>query len=307
MGESDLILITGGEGFIGRHVRSALQRAGKNAISLDCGNAGASTGDKSYECDLADGKRLEAIFAAASRPVAAIVHLASTLPTASEKDPHRATEVNILGSLNILEAARTFGVTRFIFASSASIYGSKRAQHDACETDPTVPEDIYGAAKKYVEVLGDTYRRKYGVGFVALRIPVVIGPGPIATSSSPWRSAICDGLRENKKREILIPFPENETLSIVHVEDLAEALSILSNAPTVSFSTYNAPCEIWRMAELKKEIEFLNPHLNIHFGESGVTGFPRRLACRRFLAEFDYCPNLLKRLQEAAQFHGAKA
>src|SRR6516162_9858775 len=76
--------------------------------------------------------------------------MASTLRTASEKDPKKATEANILGTLNVLEAARIFGVARVVFASSAAIYGSKAAQDDISEADSATPEDLYGAAKKYI-------------------------------------------------------------------------------------------------------------------------------------------------------------
>jgi UDP-glucose 4-epimerase len=297
-------MVTGGEGFIGQHVRSALLTAGKDVISLDLVNRGPSGRDQSYHCDLTDAKQLRQIFASAPRPITGIAHLASTLRTASEKDPYRATEANIVGTLNILEAARIFGVARFVFASSISIYGSKNSQDNISETDPTTPEDVYGASKQYVEVLGNAYRRKYGTQFVALRIPIVVGFGPVGTSASPWRTEIFNALRENKKCEILIPFPENETLSIVHVEQLAEAFAILLRAPTVYHSTYNSPCEIWPLSKLKKEVESLNETLHISFGDMAIFGFPRRLNCDRFKAEFNYVPNLSKRLREAALQHG---
>jgi len=297
---SDLIVVTGGEGFIGRHVRSALLVAGKDVISLDRINPGPSGRDQSYECDLTDAPHLQQIFASASRPVSAIAHLASTLRTASEKDPKKATEVNILGTLNVMEAARTFGVARVVFASSISIYGSKRAQDEISEADSTAPEDVYGAAKKYLEVLGNAYSGKYGMQFVSVRVPIVVGSGP-GTSTSAWRTDLLNALGERQKRDIRVPFAEDETLSIVHVEDLAKAFSILLNAPTIAHSTYNAPCEIWRLSDLKREVESLNERVQVSFGDSAIRGFPRRLNCDRFKAEFNYVPNLSKRLREAAQ------
>lgn len=299
---TDVILVTGGEGYIGRHIRSELLAAERDVISLDCVNPGSPNDQNCFQCDLTNANWLQEIFASVQEPIAGIAHLASTLRTASLSDPYRATEVNMLGTLNVLEAARNFGVARVVFASSVSIYGSKDPRAaDISESDPTTPEDVYGAAKQYLEVLGDAYSRKYGLRFVALRIPIVVGPGPIGVSSSPWRTDIVDALRENKEREILIPFSENETLSIVHVKDLAQAFSILLNAPTLSHSSYNAPCEIWRLADLKEELESLNENLHIRFGNTVITGFPRRLNCDRFKTEFNLFPSLLKRLQDAAQ------
>jgi UDP-glucose 4-epimerase len=297
---SDLIVVTGGEGFIGRHVRSAFLAAGKDVISLDRRRVSGLVGGLSYECDLTEAQRLERIFASASRPVFAIAHLASTLRTASEKDPKKATEANILGTLNVLEAARVFGVARVVFASSGSIYGSKGAQEDISEADPTAPEDMYGAAKQYIEALGNAYSRTYGIEFVSLRIPIVLGSGP-GVSTSAWRTDLLNALGERQQREIRVPFSREETISIVHVEDLAKAFLILVSAPTVTHRTYNAPCEIWRLSDLKNEIEFLNEKVQVSFGDSAVSGFPRRMNCDRFQAEFKYFPQLSERLREAAE------
>jgi UDP-glucose 4-epimerase len=246
---SDLIVVTGGEGFIGRHVRSALLAAGKDVISLDRRNVNPWVGGLSYECDLTEAQRLEQVFASALRPVSPIAHLASTLRTASQKDPKRATEANILGTLNVLEAARIFEVARVVFASSAAIYGSKAAQDDISEADSATPEDLYGAAKKYIEALGNAYARNYRLQFVSVRVPIVVGSGP-GTPTSAWRTDLLNALGERRQREILVPFSEEETLSIVHVEDLAKAFLILLNAPTVTHATYNAPCEILRLSDL---------------------------------------------------------
>jgi UDP-glucose 4-epimerase len=302
MNESDIIVVTGGEGFIGRHVRSVLLASGNDVISLDRVNPRPSGHKQSYECDLTNAQQLQDILASAPGRITGIAHLASTLRTASEKDPYNATKANIFGTLNILEAARILGIARIVFASSVSIYGSKNPQDDVSEADPTTPEDVYGTAKKYIEVLGDAYSRAYGMQFVAVRIPIVVGAGP-GTSTSAWRTEIINALHRKKKCEILIPFAENETLSIVHVEQLAEAFSILLNAPVISFSTYNAPCEVWRLFALKEELESLNENLHISFGDLVITGFPRRLNCDRFKTEFNYFPALSKRLRDAAQLH----
>jgi UDP-glucose 4-epimerase len=295
---SDLVVVTGGEGFIGRHLRSALLAAGQDVISLDRRSVSPLVGGLSYECDLTVASRLEQILASASRPVFAIAHLASTLRTASEQHPKKATQVNILGTLNVLEAARIFGIARVIFASSAAIYGSKAAQDDISEADSATPEDLYGAAKKYIEALGNAYTRNYRMQFVSVRVPIVVGSGP-GTSTSAWRTELLNALGERQQREILLPFSEDETLSIVHVEDLAKAFVILLSAPTVTHAAYNAPCEIRRLSDLKKEIESLNENVHVSFGDTAISGFPRRLNCDRFKTEFKYAPQLSERLREA--------
>jgi UDP-glucose 4-epimerase len=300
-----LILVTGGEGFIGRQVRNALQATGREVISIDHEIVGQSHDGMSHECDLADARRLQQILASVRRPITAIAHLASVLRTASEQNPKSATETNILGSLNVLEAARQLKTRRVVFASSVSIYGTKPAASEINENDCTAPEDMYGAAKKYVEVLGNTYSHNSGIKFVSLRIPIVVGSGP-GTSTSAWRTDLLNALGEHGKRDVLIPFREDETLSIVHVEDLANAFAMLLNAPVVAHSIYNAPCEIWRLSDLKKEVESLNAQVQVSFGDKGVSGFPRRLNCERFRTEFDYAPDLSVHLRRAAQRHAQR-
>jgi nucleoside-diphosphate-sugar epimerase len=293
--QSRHVLITGAEGFIGRYVRSALAATGENVISVDS-KVPSSSIQTSHQCDITDGERVKEIFA--SRPIGCVVHLASQLRTASVQNPKTATEVNILGTLNILEAAREFKVRRVVYSSSISVYGSQKA--DAVnELEAAAPEDVYAAAKTYVEVLGAGYARKYGIKFVALRVPVAVGSGATGTSS-PWRSEMFERTTNNQKREIKIPHPSSETLSLVHVQDLADMLAILVRAPVLSFSAYNAPCEIWRLDELKTEVELMNENLQIRFGESTFDGGPHMINADRFRKEFNYSPVSLKgRLREA--------
>ena len=143
---ADSILVTGGEGFIGQHVRRALAGSGTSAVSLDCKLAGSDHGEQRYERDIRDSARINEIFA--SHKITRVIHLVSLLRTASEQNPLAATQVNIVGSLNILEAARTFNVQRVVYASSASVYGTREAADKAREADLTAPEDVYGSTKE---------------------------------------------------------------------------------------------------------------------------------------------------------------
>jgi UDP-glucose 4-epimerase len=298
--KGDSILVTGGGGFIGQHVRKALIKLA-SIVSVDCRPAGVQQRRQCYDLDIRDTARINEIFA--SHKIAGIIHLASLLRTASERDPLTATQVNIMGSLNILEAARAFKVQRVVYASSASIYGTRSAADKAGEEDITAPEDVYGSAKKYVEMLGEAYRRAYGVEFITLRVPIVVGPGAMHTAS-PWRSELFSSVDASVRREISIPFQEGETISLVHVEDLAQQFASLIQADRPACSVYNAPCESWRVRELKEVVESLNKNLQVNCGETAVSGFPRVLDAERFKAEFHYSPVALNdRLRAALWAH----
>jgi nucleoside-diphosphate-sugar epimerase len=281
------VLITGGRGFIGRAVVRELRCTGYTVVSLDQSPAPTTrqSGPEEINLDITDDAQLRQIYA--SRDIAGIIHLAAILPTAAQSDPERATRVNIDGSLTLLEMARRFGVRRFIFGSSLSVYGSRAANRHVSEQDRPAPEDLYGAAKNYVEQLGDAYRNRDEVEFVSLRIGRVVGPGARSTSSA-WRSQIFELLDTKSAARIELPYRGSESLLMVHVDDVARALVTLLFAPHPRYPVYNVPCEAVLVNELKREIESLNPNITLHLGKALAKGNPRLLDATRFQIEFNF-------------------
>jgi len=303
-----VILVTGGRGFIGRSVCSVLSAHGKCVVALDRKGLSGSTDKSPYlsvECDIEDKDHVERIFQQYS--FTAIVHLASLLKTASQENPVAATRINIGGSLNILEAARTFRVPRMIYGSSISVYGSKsdRGWNAISETESAVPEEVYGATKRVVEVLGEVYRQRSGVQFIALRISSVVGPGA-ASISSPWRSDLFERLGLPYRVVVSIPYRNDEALPLVHVEDVADMFERLIDAEHAACALYNAPSETWTLDELAKTVEALDRNVRIEFGPSRVSGIPRVIGGQRFIKEFGYMPMSLKeRLERAFRLRNA--
>jgi nucleoside-diphosphate-sugar epimerase len=248
--------------------------------------------------DIRDAAHLEHVFR--ERPVRRIVHLASLLNTASRLDPQPATEVNIGGSLNLLEFARRYAVEQLVYASSISVYGT-RGPEAVKESDPVAPQDLYGAAKCYVELLGEAYHRLHRVGFVALRIATVVGAGAKGTAS-PWRSQIFEALKVAVETEIAIPYCGEEVLPLVHADDVAEMLVTLATAEQAAGSIYNSPAEAVRMSELQTWVESANPRIKIALGTQEVCGFPRGVDGSRFEREFGFGRQTIKeRLEQAAR------
>jgi UDP-glucuronate 4-epimerase len=182
------VLVTGAAGFIGSHVAEALARRGDTVVGVDNFNdyysperkranaalveaAGASV----IETDVRDVARMAALFRAHNFD--AVVHLAAMAGVRYSLE-HAAlyVDVNIQGTLALLEAARTHGSPRFVFASTSSVYGETDSipfvESDACNR-PLAP---YPATKKAGEVLGHAYHHLYGIGFTALRFFTVYGP-----------------------------------------------------------------------------------------------------------------------------------
>src|SRR5215469_7964369 len=231
--EKNSILVTGGRGFIGRALVKLIQRKGYSVVSLDrvpVADA-AETGGEEIHLDLTDAAQLRSVFV--GQRIRKIVHLAAILPTAAQRNPVRATEVNVQGSLNLLELAREFNVRRFVFGSSLSVYGTYRADQTVSEEDRAAPEDLYGAAKLYVEHLGQAYRECHVLEFVSLRIGRVVGPEAHSVSSA-WRSEIFEMLKANYPAEISLPYRATESLLVLHVDDLAGMLFCLVRASSVA-------------------------------------------------------------------------
>ncbi|HET9307549.1 MAG TPA: NAD(P)-dependent oxidoreductase [Candidatus Sulfotelmatobacter sp.] len=295
--ETSTVLITGARGFIGRAVMKSLKHEGCPVLGIDRADSAESVGGQ-IAMDITDGERLRRLFQ--GRAIAGIIHLAAILPTAAQRDPVCATEVNVRGSLNVLEMARQFGVRRVVFGSSLSVYGTCPADRVVSELDRAAPEDLYGAAKVYVEQLGAAYRERYGVEFVSLRIGRVVGPGA-QSSTSAWRSEIFELLSAKSKTEIAMPYVASERILVVHVEHVAKMLITLLRAPELRHSVYNACCESVMVGDLKQHVEGLNSNLRVTLGDAAAAGNPRLIDCSRFSGEFDFkIPSIFEQLQTAA-------
>src|SRR5439155_10187004 len=117
------------------------------------------------------------------------------------------------------------------------------------EDDSAAPDEVYGAAKRAIEVVGESLSKSRAIQFIALRIARVVGPG-IRRTSSPWRSQIFEASPNSEP--VRIPFSLDAMLSLVHVEDVARMLLVLFEAANVNQYIYNAPVEIWQAKQLKE-------------------------------------------------------
>jgi len=186
------VLLTGAAGFIGSHAAVALAARGDRVIGLDNFNsyydprrkranvaeiaAQAPAADfRLIEGDLRDKPLIERLFAEHRFDV--VVHLAAMAGVrASADDPVTYYDVNLGGTLTLLEAARAYGQGRFVFASTSSAYGAT-TRLPFREDDPADrPLAPYPASKRAAELLGHAYHHLHGTSFTALRFFTVYGP-----------------------------------------------------------------------------------------------------------------------------------
>jgi nucleoside-diphosphate-sugar epimerase len=298
------VMVTGGRGFLGRAVVELLRRSGERAISLDLSPVPGDAVPDQVVCDIADVSQLERVFGETEAD--GVIHLAVVLPTAAQRNPVRATNVNVIGSSNLLEMARRFSVRRFVFGSSLSVYGSWPPDQLVSEDSRTCPEDVYGAAKLYVEQIGNAYRNLYALEFVALRIGRVVGPGA-RSATSAWRSEIFELLNASQAVTISIPYVAEERVLLVHVNDVARMLVTLQRRPQVERSVYNAPCEAVVVGELKLAVEAINSKIDVRLGTEWAAGNPRLLDSNQFQVEFGFQGEpIFEQLRKSAEEHSPR-
>ena len=173
------VLVTGGAGFIGSHLCDALVREGHELTIIDNLSTGRRENvldaESLVEADIRDRSALQTALER-SRPEI-VFHLAAQMNVRrSVADALQDAEINILGGLNIFQAAVHAGVGRMIFASSGgAIYGDQ--EHYPCtEGDYPKPSSPYAITKLAVEQYGRFYRETAGLEFTALRLANVYGP-----------------------------------------------------------------------------------------------------------------------------------
>ncbi|MFN8388264.1 MAG: NAD-dependent epimerase/dehydratase family protein [Anaerolineales bacterium] len=172
------IVVTGGAGFIGSHVVDRFLEKGFEVVILDDLSTGRSSNinpkAKLYKMDIRDPKVRE-IFEA-ERPDFISHHAAQMDVRRSVAQPLFDADVNILGSINLIECAKEFGVKRFIYISTGgAVYGEP--EYVPCdEAHPINPICQYGASKHTVEHYLFMYHVNYGLKYTVLRYPNVFGP-----------------------------------------------------------------------------------------------------------------------------------
>lgn len=172
------VLITGGAGFIGSHLAAHLRAAGDEPVALDNLSVGRRE-NLSPEVKLIVADVLDASFkdTVAGGKFDAIVHLAGqTMVNASVEDPVFDARQNILGTIQVLEAARQGSVRRVIFASTAAAYGDvAEGELPIQESRPLDPLSFYGLSKVTAEGYFALYQRLFGLDYVVLRFANVYG------------------------------------------------------------------------------------------------------------------------------------
>ena len=224
------VVVTGGAGFIGSHVVDAFRAAGAEAVALDDLSTGRATnlaaGHRLLELDIVDGKAIAAAFDEL-RPTA-VCHLAAqSSVTVSTKDPRRDLAVNVLGTLNVLEAARAHQAP-VVFASTGGAFYGDRAPVPSPEDAVGEPLAPYGASKAAGEAYVGTWGRLHGLPNVVLRLGNVYGPRQRADGEAGVVSIFTERLLRGVPP--IVYGDGLQTRDYVHVDDVARAFLLAATS-----------------------------------------------------------------------------
>ena len=173
------ILVTGAAGFIASHVADAYVNAGHEVVILDDLSRGTERNvnpkARFYRCDIRDREAIEKIFLF-EKPAIVNHHAAQMDVRRGVREPLFDAEVNILGSLNLMEAALAHGTKRFIYIASAGAGYGEPNQTLVPEDYPINPITPYGISKHTPEHYLFNFQFLYGLEYVVLRYGNVYGP-----------------------------------------------------------------------------------------------------------------------------------
>ena len=260
-----MILVTGGNGNIGRAVCNELEKRGFEVVSVGRRKLDAQL-YKHVSCDITRKEDLDHLFQDYSFDV--IFHLAGLTNTAALNDPVSAVGINVNGSLNLMKKAIECHVP-FVYGSSVNAMGLSDKEKMVKESDFCVPQEYYGWTKRFVEETGIALARAEGLMFTAVRIPSVLGEGQ-GSVNTPWRETCFTQI--GKGGELNITYHSDICIPVIYIEDLVNALCALLTGKKERKQVYNLPCEeinIGRFADTLMEID---PSLKVTTGERRPQG-----------------------------------
>jgi UDP-glucose 4-epimerase len=184
------ILVTGGAGFIASHIADAYVNQGHDVVILDDLSRGkrenVNPKCRFYQCDIRDRESVNQVFLT-EKPQVVNHHAAQMDVRRGVREPLFDAQVNILGGINLLEAAVANGVKRFIYAGTAGAGYGEPKEMPVPEGYPMNPITPYGISKHTVEHYLFTFQYLYGLDYVVVRYGNVYGP----RQSSQGEAGVC--------------------------------------------------------------------------------------------------------------------
>ena len=224
-------LITGGTGYIGAELAHLLVGRGEEVVLFDVAIAEYRIEDIKNKVKVVHGdvsNWSEVANVVKDNKITEIYHMGALLTLVSENNPWASFRVNVIGTYNVLEAARLFGVEKMMFTSSLGTYGLGIT--DVID-DLTIqrPTNLYGCGKLYCEGLGRWYMNKFGIDFRSIRYPSTCGPN--VRTPGHWVPGMIQDAIMGRPHECIYASAGDPGAPIIYVTDAARAAYMILEAP----------------------------------------------------------------------------
>lgn len=230
------IMITGGAGFIGSHIVDELISKGIEAVVIDNLSTGKieniNSKAKFYQCDISDQEKVS-IFQNENPDY--LIHLAAQIDVVrSIKNPLFDAKANIIGSINLLECCKKFGVKKIIYASSAAVYGTPKYL-GIDENHEINPMSYYGLSKYSAENYIKLYSELNDLNYLILRYSNVFGPRQDLSGEGSVIYNFINKILSNEKP--CIYGDGLQTRDFIYVKDIVNAtISALENGNNITLN-----------------------------------------------------------------------
>ena len=225
------VVVTGAAGFIGRVVARKLIARGRRVIGTDVVRAPPGDGFAFVLADVRDVLKHAPLLTHCD----GILHCGGISgPMLGQDSPAEVFDINVRGTVQLLELARTFELRRFVACSSVSAYGHTDSDDPIDEDHRLRASTMYGTSKAAGDLAVQTFVARFGISATSLRIGWVYGPGRRTDGIlQPMIRSGLDGGAYALERGA------DQRLQFVHVEDVAEALIAAFEAPSLPRPAYN--------------------------------------------------------------------
>ena len=220
--------------------------------------------------DVADPRSVESVFSR-HPDITHCIHLAYLMSAEVEANPALGVNVNVLGMVNMFEAAVRHRLARLVFTSSETVYGARQARYGerpVKEDDFCSPDDhffTYGVMKILDEFMARKYAEKYGVSLACVRPPVVFGHGR-KRGSVLWAEDFAS--RPARGEAARLPFSRHSRETWIYKDDCAEQLVRLALKDKLAHFAYNNGGAYASGEEIAATVRRWLPEARIEFDES---------------------------------------
>ena len=289
------IIVTGGFGRIGSWVCRELVKKGQHVIVVDLSYrnlsylSGMEDNITHVAVDVLDQAALNSVFSEHKDSLDGVIHIAGLIGgPIFTRSPRDNINLNVMGTVNLLEASRLFKLRRFVYISSGAVYGVR--DNIPLEDEAVTPGDLYGAAKASAEFLGTQYAHEFGLDFRSVRVYFAYGPGKLPSEVTPLHNAVFGCLVGDTK--ISLPAGADQSIDFTYIEDIARAICLVYEKPELQYREYNVSSGVcYEIPDLiQKVADYAGRNVELTIGPGRIMPRGPSIDSSRLIDEFGFSP-----------------